>query len=248
MGFERVLARWESEGREEDAFRVRTDLAAFRKSHEQVYANLDSEEDEPLERLLDDMLRSRRGETSDRTQHPAGIMEQFCRDNQLKGPLRSEAQQVALGRVIIREAFELSLVRDPTAPQTEKDLGSPPSTDEILAMNLQDQRRELSDRLLAPYNIMWSFFQTDSPHDPFVGFEGATSEFANRLGLRSAREKDLVYWAHRLDAAKQTARFPTAFDAGLIAEWRPGGKTRCLDGGEGLPETVHIRVGGRQLE
>lgn len=249
MGFTDVLSKWKALGRDEDVELVETELQRFCQSYRQVYDNLDTDcsvLDSRRAKLLEYVLRKKRETRTGEDADPAIHMKHFCRGKQLKGRPRREAQEAALGHVKTREAFELdptSGFHNSTGPRTEKDRGSSPTIDEFLTMDLEGQRRIVRFRKLSPH-IMWSFFQPDSPQDPLKSCVPEASEFVRRLGLEPATGKGLLYWVHKLDET-QVARFPTALDAELKTEFRPGGKT-CGD--DGLPEVVHEPVYGRPLD
>lgn len=249
VGFGDVLSKWKTLGRDEDVELAEAELEEFQKSHRQAYDNLDTDcsvLDSRRAKLLEYVLKKKRETRTGEDADPAIHVKHFCWGKQLKGRPRPEAQEAALGHVRKTEAFELASASgyyNSTGPHTEKDLGSPPTLGEILTMDLQRQQRELGFFQLS-IHIMWSFFQPDSPQDPLDGFVPNASEFVRRLALPFARGKRLLYWVHKLDET-QVARFPTALDAALTAEFRPGGKTQSEDG---LPEVVHEPVYGRQLE
>lgn len=120
--------------------------------------------------------------------------------------------------------------------------------DDLLAMTLSQQRLLLADRRLRQY-MMWSFHQEEFLDAPFSGVDTTCTELRRRLGLGQfvASAAKVLYWAHRL-RPNQIAHRPTAFDAADNPYFRPGGRTRPLDGaGDGMPEVVHDPVSGDQL-
>ena len=99
---------------------------------------------------------------------------------------------------------------------------------------------------------MWAFSPA-SAADPFAEIGPTRSEAVNRLGLgqyAADRSEPLVRWCHELPNA-QRALAPTAWDSGVApgsVYWRPGGRTRPLDGKKpGLPEVIHDPVTGGNL-
>jgi hypothetical protein len=122
------------------------------------------------------------------------------------------------------------------------------SVDDLLQLTMEQQKVLLAGRNLSKYN-MWSFYQTAHPDLPFTSVTRTYDELKRRLGLglMSDPNAEAMYWAHRLES-EQTAHSTTAFDAADYPFYRPGGRTRPLDGAsDGLPEAIHVPVDGAQL-
>ena len=121
-----------------------------------------------------------------------------------------------------------------------------PVVDGLLRRDLTGQQRLLQD-IFVSKRLIWSFYQSRSPDDPFRGVAKSAPELVRRLGLGLTNPREeLLLWGHRL-RTEQTAHRPTAFDAADYEFFRPGGKTRPLSGGDGFPEVVHRPITGDQL-
>lgn len=87
--------------------------------------------------------------------------------------------------------------------------------------------------------LMWSYRNPPNFRDPFCDID--LSDLICRLALPGYGLTEHIAFGHEL---APTTFAPTCFDAGLMGEWRPGGRTRPMPDCEnkyadGLPEVVH---------
>jgi len=253
MAFHDVLDRWQQGGRDADRLAGTEVLDRLTRAHSQVFHNLDSDPevtDDQREQLLDQLVR-------DQPATPRAALDRFCEfcrqpDNQLRGAPEPAAQSAVLGHVKSRTAWQRYIEGSHGSSArgfaTRRRRSAAMTVDDLLRLGVDQQQILLAGRNLSRYS-MWSFYQPAHPDSPFSNVTRTYDELKRRLGLglMADANAEAVYWAHRLESA-QTAHRPTALDAADYAFYRPGGRTRPLDGAtDGLPEVVHVPVDGSQL-
>jgi hypothetical protein len=252
MGFQQILDRWRAIGRSTDADHATTafvTLRAFRAKYSQVVENLDTDraitQAQRCE-LLEQLLTA----VADDGEIVEGRIQAFCWAHQCRGLQQSTAQTACLGHVERRSNLEKTLesagMGSATSFTTRRRRTAAPTVDHILRCDLAGQHSLLVDISLSK-RLIWSFYQSRSPDDPFRGVITSAPELVRRLGLGLTNAgEELLVWGHRLRPG-QTAHRPTAFDAADYEFFRPGGKTRPLTGDGGLREVVHRPITGDQL-
>jgi hypothetical protein len=248
MSFATILARWRRRGRNEHADRGERALHVFEAKHPQVFLNLDNDAQvsQKLREELLDLLLGRAVGVEDVVED---CVFTFCRAHQRHGKPNATAQRAVLGHVEERGTFVSTLqsVKYGKNPLTRKKRNTGLLLDRVLREpDLAGQQSLLANCDLSMW-IMWSFYQSRKPGDPYYNLPKQKSQLVRRLGLRlSEPGKELLLWEHRLES-RQIAHKPTALDAEAFDYYRPGGKTHPLSGSGGLPEVVHQPISSNQL-
>lgn len=165
--------------------------------------------------------------------------------NQQLGPEQSISPGEMLGHVRSLKALARRLSEIPALsldyPQAERLVRDLTSLD---AAGLRSRLRALfrAGETLSCV-LMWSFRNPRNTSDAFDGTR--IEDLPCRLGLPTFGREEHVALAHERGGRDYVT--PTAFDAGLYAEWNPGGVTRPLLACEaaypdGLPEVVHDSI------
>jgi hypothetical protein len=259
MTFQKILGEWQAPGQVAKARRAARVSSSFDgpvhplDNPTQVCKNLEDD------RHIKDSTREALLRVASRCKEPENALqittayERFCRRRQQEGPVKQLDSGVLLGNTMKREKLE---DRYGSSRNTRlglslgKGLKPRATVDQILSptTGLTEQQMLLGTLPFSP-NQMWSFLDPKSPMAPFGSLGRNAREIRRRLGLGLLPENPrLVLLTFRLPPDLR-AHEPTAFDAGMIPFFRPGGQTCPLSepATDGFPEVVHDPITPAEL-